>query len=81
MQKTLIKCPKCGEETLKHTHECAYGMSFAHIAGTERFECVCGFCCQDAIDGAKLGLVFVLDEYDEFEAEMRELLGDEEETE
>jgi hypothetical protein len=66
-------CPKCKNQTLKHLHDSAYGIEGTHMAGTERFECDCGFSCWDAIDGEEFGLTFVLDEIDENEKELREL--------
>lgn len=56
----IANCPKC-HKNLKHMHGTAHGMPETHIAGTERFECECGFECWDAAEGEKLGLMFVLD--------------------
>lgn len=69
----MLKCPVCKENKLRHRHDAAYGMAGTHMAGTERFECECGFSCWDAIDGEKLGLEFVLDIPSDIDRDMREL--------
>ena len=70
---TMKTCPVCKRETLQHKHDCAHGLSFTHMTGTERFECECGFSCWDAMDGEKYGLVFVYDIEDEMERVLREI--------
>jgi hypothetical protein len=70
-------CPKCNEK-LRHMHNTAYGMAGTHMAGTERYECSCGFYCGNAYDGRKLNLSFV---YDDLSDEDYEGYLDEEEWE
>lgn len=57
----MLVCPKCGNPTLNHLHNCAHGILETHMAGTERFECNCGFRCGDAKEAEKFGLKFILD--------------------
>lgn len=62
---TLKICPKCGEHFLKHIHNCAHGISGTHMAGSERFECECGYSvfASDKEEAEKQGLKFELDDY------------------
>lgn len=68
----MSKCPECNKE-LQHKHDCAYGMTSTHMAGSERFECSCGFRCSDPWEGERLGLVFVLDVLTDIERDMYEI--------
>ena len=68
------KCPKCNEPTLRHMHDTAHGIAGTHMAGTERFECECGFVCWgDSAEAKKLGLKFVLDRTSKEDDELEEL--------
>ena len=56
-----MECPKCKKDTLQHKHNCAHGIPETHMAGSERFECECGFYVGNARDGKDHNLIFVLD--------------------
>ncbi len=56
-----MKCPKCSNDTLQHLHDCAHGLPMTHMAGSERFECECGFHAVDKDEAEKNGLEFIMD--------------------
>ena len=56
-----MECPKCKKQTLKHLHNTAHGIPGTHMAGSERFECPCGFYASDEETANKNGLQFILD--------------------
>ena len=56
-----MKCPKCKENKLKHLHDTAHGIPSTHMAGSERFECACGFYAGTKEEAEKNGLNFVMD--------------------
>jgi len=56
-----MECPKCKKDTLKHMHNEAYGIAGTHMAGSERFECKCGFRISNKDEAKTHGLEFILD--------------------
>lgn len=56
-----MKCPKCGDETLQHLHQTAYGIIGTHIAGSERYECECGFVVTNREEAEEFNLIFTED--------------------
>jgi len=56
-----MECPKCKKDTLKHMHNEAYGIAGTHMAGSERFECKCGFRLSNKEEAKTHGLEFILD--------------------
>ena len=56
-----MKCPKCNKDTLQHMHNTAHGIEGTHMAGSERYECECGFYIGNEKDAKKHNLKFVLD--------------------
>jgi len=56
-----MECPKCKKDTLKHMHNEAYGIAGTHMAGSERFECKCGFRLSNKEEAKAHDLKFILD--------------------
>ena len=56
-----MKCPGCKKETLRHRHNEAHGISGTHMAGSERYECECGFYAGAEEEGKKHNLEFFID--------------------
>lgn len=56
-----MKCPKCEKDTLQHLHATAYGIPGTHMAGSERYECECGFHVGNREDAEEFGLIFFED--------------------
>lgn len=54
-------CPKCKQNTLKHLHNVAHGITGTHMKDSERFECKCGFVCSNNKFAKSYGLKFVFD--------------------
>ena len=58
---TNLTCPKCKEGALTHLHDCAHGIKGTHMAGSERFECKCGFKISNNTEAKKHDLKFIID--------------------
>ena len=56
-----MKCPKCEKDTLKHLHNEAYGIAGTHMAGSERYECECGFRVTNREEAEEFNLIFIED--------------------
>ena len=73
--KPINTCPQCNK-TLRHLHDTAYGIEGTHMAGTERFECDCGFrCWHDSAEAKEMGIRFTLDRTSKDDDELEELFS------